>query len=91
MSYNAHFLKKIYTLVNDSLTYMHKFIVVMCVFWDICVQFDFRAFNKAFNAPHTAFRAFINNYHFLNVSMRIHNFLVIYYIQHTNNSINLYL
>ena len=87
MSYNAHFLKKIYTLVNDSLTYMHKFIVVMCVFWDICVQFDFRAFN----APHTAFRAFINSYYFLNVSMRIHNFLVVYYIQHTNNSINLYL
>ena len=26
---------------NDSLAYMHKFIVVICAFLDICVKFDF--------------------------------------------------
>ena len=27
--------------INDSLIYIHKFIVIVRIFLDICVQFDF--------------------------------------------------
>ena len=33
--------KIINTYVNDSLTYIHKFMVVACAFLDICLKFDF--------------------------------------------------
>ena len=45
MSCSAHFLKKWNTHVNKSLAYMNKFIK-LCMFLDICVQYDFNYFKK---------------------------------------------